>query len=43
MKIRTKDAVVQAVLRKMDERSLVGQKKIRSYNDARDRRSGKRS
>ena len=27
MKIRTKDAVVQAVLRKMDERSLVGQKK----------------
>jgi len=27
MKIRTKDAIVQAVLRKMDERSLVGQKK----------------
>ena len=27
MKIRTKDAVVQAVLRKMDERSLIGQKK----------------
>ncbi len=26
MKIRTKDAIVQAVLRKMDERSLVGQK-----------------
>jgi hypothetical protein len=27
MKIRTKDAVVQAVLKKMDERSLIGQKK----------------
>ena len=27
MKIRTKDAIVQSVLRKMDERSLVGQKK----------------
>jgi hypothetical protein len=27
MKIRTKDAIVQAVLKKMDERSLVGQKK----------------
>ncbi len=27
MKIRTKDAIVQAVLRKMDERSLIGQKK----------------
>jgi len=27
MKIKTKDAIVQAVLRKMDERSLVGQKK----------------
>ena len=27
MKIRTKDAIVQAVLRKMDERSLVGQQK----------------
>ena len=27
MKIRTKDAIVQAVLHKMDERSLVGQKK----------------
>ena len=28
MKIRTKDAIVQAVLRKMDERSLVGQKNM---------------
>jgi len=27
MKINTKDEIVQAVLRKMDERSLVGQKK----------------
>jgi len=27
MKIRTQDAIVQAVLRKMDERSLIGQKK----------------
>ena len=27
MKIRTKDAIVQAVLKKMDERSLIGQKK----------------
>ena len=27
MKIRTEDKIVQAVLRKMDERSLVGQKK----------------
>ena len=27
MKIRTNDAIVQAVLRKMDERSLIGQKK----------------
>ena len=27
MKIKTKDAIVQAVLKKMDERSLVGQKK----------------
>ena len=27
MKIRTKDAIVQAVLRKMDERSLIGQEK----------------
>tara|TARA_R100001163_G_C5055124_1_gene191605 strand:+ start:838 stop:1146 length:309 start_codon:yes stop_codon:yes gene_type:complete len=27
MKINTKDKIVQAVLRKMDERSLVGQKK----------------
>ena len=27
MKIKTKDEIVQAVLRKMDERSLVGQKK----------------
>ncbi len=27
MKIRTKDAIVQAVLKKMDERSLVRQKK----------------
>ena len=27
MKIKTKDAVVQAVLKKMDERSLIGQKK----------------
>ena len=27
MKIRTKDAIVQSVLKKMDERSLVGQKK----------------
>ena len=27
MKIKTKDAIVQSVLRKMDERSLVGQKK----------------
>ena len=27
MKIKTEDKVVQAVLRKMDERSLVGQKK----------------
>ena len=27
MKIKTKDAIVQAVLRKMDERSLIGQKK----------------
>ena len=27
MKIRTKDAIVQAVLKKMDERSLIGQQK----------------
>ena len=27
MRIRTEDKIVQAVLRKMDERSLVGQKK----------------
>jgi len=27
MKIKTKDKIVQAVLRKMDERSLIGQKK----------------
>ena len=27
MKIRTKDAIVQAVLKKMDKRSLIGQKK----------------
>ena len=27
MKIKTKDKIVQAVLRKMDDRSLVGQKK----------------
>ena len=27
MKIKTKDAIVQAVLKKMDQRSLVGQKK----------------
>ena len=27
MKIKTKDKVVQAVLRKMDQRSLIGQKK----------------
>ena len=27
MKIKTKDAIVQSVLRKMDERSLFGQKK----------------
>jgi hypothetical protein len=27
MKIKTKDAIVQSVLRKMDERSLIGQKK----------------
>ncbi len=27
MEIKTKDKIVQAVLRKMDERSLVGQKK----------------
>jgi len=27
MKIRTEDEIVQAVLRKMDERSLIGQKK----------------
>ena len=27
MKINTKDEIVQAVLKKMDERSLVGQKK----------------
>ena len=27
MKIKTKDAIVQSVLRKLDERSLVGQKK----------------
>ena len=27
MKIKTEDKVVQAVLRKMDERSLIGQKK----------------
>ena len=27
MKIKTKDKIVQQVLRKMDERSLVGQKK----------------
>jgi hypothetical protein len=27
MKIRTKDAIVQTVLKKMDERSLIGQKK----------------
>ena len=27
MKIRTEDKIVQAVLRKMDERSLIGQKK----------------
>jgi len=26
MKIKTKDAIVQAVLKKMDERSLAGQK-----------------
>ena len=30
MKIKTKDAIVQSVLRKMDERSLVGQKKYGS-------------
>ena len=27
MKIRTKDEIVQSVLKKMDERSLIGQKK----------------
>ena len=27
MKIKTKDKIVQTVLRKMDERSLIGQKK----------------
>ena len=27
MKIKTNDAIVQSVLRKMDERSLIGQKK----------------
>ena len=27
MKIKTQDAVVQAVLKKMDERSIIGQKK----------------
>ena len=30
MKIRTKDAIVQSVLKKMDERSLIGQKKYGS-------------
>ena len=30
MKIRTEDKIVQAVLRKMDNRSLVGQKKYGS-------------
>ena len=29
MQIKTKDKIVQAVLRKMDNRSLVGQKKYR--------------
>ena len=29
MKIKTKDKIVQAVLRKMDKRSIVGQKKYR--------------
>ena len=32
MKIRTKDQVVLSVLKKMDERSLVGQKKYLDTN-----------
>ncbi len=33
MKLNTKDDIVKAVIKKMDQRSLVGQKKIWSYND----------
>jgi hypothetical protein len=33
MQIKTKDEVVRRVLAKMDQRSLVGQEKVRCYND----------
>ncbi len=36
MKIDTKDEIVLAVLKKMDQRSIIGTKKVWSYNDARD-------
>ena len=32
MQIKTKDKIVQQVLKKMDERSLIGQKKYGAYN-----------
>ena len=38
MKIKTEDKIVQQVLRKMDERSLIGQKKIWCNYDERNRR-----
>ena len=36
MRIKTEDKVVQAVLRKMDERSLIGQKKYGAKNEKKD-------
>ena len=43
MKIDTKDEIVLAVLKKMDQRSIIGQEKVWGYNDGGNRRSGKRS
>jgi hypothetical protein len=35
MKIDTKDEIVLAVLKKMDQRSIYWSEEVRSYNDAR--------
>ena len=35
MNINTKDEIVLSVLKKMDQRSIIGQAKIWRYNDAR--------